>query len=174
MGYWGVASGVIGEGAVGSFEVADGSSVAIDLCDGQSTGAKIASGTIAGDNIASYAVSSYHLQSGSVCSGHVNTAYSWSWPVNQYVESMYKLVVCSGATLCVGGVVSIMGSGYFYLCSGAYGYFHGNSYFYGDVCFSGHMTLPGTSSGGYNGELRWCSNNYKVEVYCNGSWYALH
>jgi len=234
MGYWGIATGVIG-----SAELADGSIVAIDLCDGavitcklandavtdmklapeavqtvhiadnaivaahigegQIFGAHISDGQVGEAKIANYSVTRYKIANGAIRSEHV-ASVQWNWPSGIWVKHTGGLLCIDGsAQICVNSgtlYVSSCGStylngynylyGYNYLCGAqfAYGYsvnFNTAPCFscgfdaYGRAYFGGSMILPsyGNTCDG-NGQLRWCSSTSKVQVYCNGTWYALH
>jgi len=187
-----VASGAItvdkiGSGAVTGVKIASGAVTEAKVASSAITGAKIANGAVTDTKIANAAVTGLKIATGAINSSHLQD-WPWSWPQNVWVNHFGgRLNLDCGTNLCINDGVLYVGS-----CSTAYlcgmNYLRGAEFASGypvclnggftaqcRACFGGSLVLPnyGNACDG-NGQLRWCTCASKVEVYCNGSWYALH
>jgi len=187
MGYWGIATGVIG-----SAELADGSIVAIDLADGAVTTCKLANDAVTDMKLAPDAVQTVNIADNAIVAAHIGTGQVFGVHISdgQVGEAKIADGSITGAKIASGSFnfpfgadVSVCST--FYACYDAYVY--GSLYSDGDVqLWSGAMDLL-TACGlllpcyawgcganyEYNGSLRWNEESKVVEVYCDGSWWSL-
>jgi len=188
MGYWGIATGVIG-----SAELADGSIVAIDLADGAVTTCKLANDAVTDMKLAPEAVQTVHIADNAIVAAHIGTGQVFGIHISDGQVTGAKIasgeiqddhIYSTGPFYFPYGVdVTVCST--FYACYDAYVY--GSLYSDGDVqLWSGLMDLLtacglllpcyGWGCGAdyqYNGSLRWNEESKVVEVYCDGSWWSL-
>jgi len=195
MGYWGIATGVIG-----SAELADGSIVAIDLADGAVTTCKLANDAVTDMKLAPEAVQTVHIADSAIVAAHIGTGQILGGHISDGQIGNAKLINASitGAKLCYSGSgftftgkVRTCGSCGLTIpdgvgCSEAGGlrYCSSNSvlqYFNGSwqsITQSGYQLgtdfyLPTSYAGVQDGELWWDSGSYRPAYYCGSSAYAL-
>jgi len=195
MGYWGIATGVIG-----SAELADGSIVAIDLCDGAVITCKLANDAVTDMKLAPVAVQTVHVADGAIVAAHIGTGQVFGSHISDGQIGNSKLINGSitGGKLCYGGSglnftgkVRTCGSCGFVIPNGvgsseAGGLRYCSSssvlqYYNGawqSITQSGYQLgtdfyLPTSHAWSQDGELWWDSGYYRPAFYCGGSEYGL-
>ena len=195
MGYWGIATGVIG-----SAELADGSIVAIDLADGAVTTCKLGDDAVTNMKLAAGAVQTVHIADGAVVADHIGTGQVYGIHISDGQIGDAK--IANGSI--TGGKLSYGGSGFDFAgkvrtcgdigfvvrpgcgvnevggvryCSAGsvLQYYNGS---WQSITASGYQLgsdfhLPGSHASSQDGELWWDSGNYRPAFHCGGSTYCL-
>jgi len=194
MGYWGIATGVIG-----SAELADGSIVAIDLADGAVTTCKLANDAVTDMKLAPEAVQTAHVADGAIVAAHIGMGQVFGAHISDDQIGNSKLVNGSitGGKLCYGGGFNFAGkvrtcgscgfvipngvgsseAGGLRYCSASsvLQYYNGS---WQSITESGYQLgtdfyLPTSHAWSQDGELWWDSGSYRPAFYCGGSTYCL-
>ena len=182
MGYWGIATGVIG-----SAELADGSIVAVDLCDGAVTTCKLANGAVTDMKIDAEAVQTVHIADGAIVAAHIGTGQVFGSHISDGQIGGAKLAypfdfagkvrTCGSAGFVVRpGCGASEAGGLRYCCSACVLQFYNGSW--QSVTAAGYLLgtdfhLPESHAYCRDGELWWDTGMYRPAFYCGGSTYCL-
>ncbi len=182
MGYWGIATGVIG-----SAELADGSIVAVDLCDGAVTTCKLANGAVTDMKIDAGAVQTVHIADSAIVAAHIGAGQVFGMHISDGqiggaklgypFDFTGKVRTCGTAGFVVrpGCGVGEAG-GLRYCCSACVLQVYNGSW--QSITETGYLLgtdfhLPESHAYCRDGELWWDTGMYRPAFYCSGSTYCL-